>query len=113
MLQTKMNRKKVIKKKQVQDVVEAPNLIRYMVQRFKLNDPTSPTYYMIGFKLVCDLNQRDCYVETQLDYKDCKDKSDNEICVIAYNKLKSKITEVSKELLLKKFIVGSEFVPPR
>lgn len=107
-----MNRKKVTKKKQIQEI-DAPGLIRYIVQRFELNDPTSPTYYMIGFKLVCDMNQRDCYVETQLDYQSCKDKSDNEICVMAYNKLKPKIAEVSKDLLLKKFIVGSEFVPPQ
>lgn len=108
-----MNRKKVTKKTPIQTVVEAPNLVRYIVQRFELNDPTTPTYYMIGFKLVCDINQRDCYVETQIDYELCRDKSDNEICVMAYNKLKQKIDEVSKELQQKKFIVGSEFVPPR
>ena len=108
-----MNRKVVTKNKQTKEVFENPNSIRHIIQRFELNDPTSPSYYIIGFKLVCDLNQRDCYVETQLPYNDCMDKSDNEICVLAYNKLRSKIDVVSKDLQQKKFIVGSEFVPPR
>lgn len=116
-----MNKKKVTKKKSVtktnqtktQETIKSPELVRYIVQRFELNDPTLPAYYIIGFKLICDLNQRDYYVETQLLYNDCVNKSDNEICVMAYNKLKSKISEVSRDLLLKKFIIGSEFVPPK
>lgn len=89
------------------------NLIRLIIQRFELNDPSYPNYYIVGFKLVCDLNQRESYLETEIKLDDCKDKSDNEICFIAYKNLESKIELVKKELLLKKFIVGSEFVPPK
>lgn len=88
------------------------NSIRYIIHRFELNDKNSPTYYIVGFMLVCDLNQRESYVEATIDYNECVDKSDNEICSLAYNKIKSRIDEVSRDLLHKKFIVGSEFVPP-
>lgn len=91
---------------------EPSNLIRYIIQRFELNDVISPSYYIIGFKIVCDVNQRDIYIETELEYSQCVDKSDNEICVLAYNKLRNKISNISKELLQKKFIIGSEFIPP-
>lgn len=89
-----------------------PNLIKYIIYRFEPNDLTSPTYYIVGFKIVCDLNQRESYVETTVSIEECKNKSDNEICLIAYNKMKTRIEEVSIELSSKKFIIGSEFVPP-
>ncbi len=89
------------------------NSIRYIINRFELNDPTTPSYYMVGFKLVCDLNQREHYVETVVGYSECLNKSDNEICELAYTQLKPKIDEISNDLLKKRFIVGSEFVPPK
>lgn len=89
------------------------NLIRFIIQRFELNDFDNPTFYIVGFKITCDLNQRDSYIETQIDYTECIDKSDNEICELAYYKMKDRITEISKNLLQKKFILGSEFVPPK
>lgn len=107
-----MNKKQSVKIMEPSSL-ESSNSIRYIIQRFELNDSNSPCYYIVGFKLICDLNGRDCNVETKLDYNDCINKSDNEICVMAYNKLKPKIDSVSKELLLKKFILGSEFVPPK
>ena len=107
-------------KKTKEVIVEPPpikkevplNLIRYIIHRFEPNDLTSPTYYIIGFKVICDLNQRETYVETTVPAGECIDKSDNEICLLAYNKLKDKINEVARELSSKKFIVGSEFIPP-
>jgi hypothetical protein len=109
-----MNKKKVTNKKTEKAVVEELplNLIRFIVQRFELNDPTNPSYYIIGFKLICDMNQRESYLETQLDFKLCNGKSDNEICTIAYTELQPKIEQAKVELLKKKFIIGSEFVPP-
>jgi hypothetical protein len=89
------------------------NSIRYIIHRFELNNSILPTYYIVGFKILCELNQREVYIETMVDYLDCKDKSDNEICLLAYNQLKNKIDDVSKELLSKKFILGSEFIPPK
>ncbi len=106
-----MNKKKVTKNTTESQTILS-NFIKYIIQRFEINDSANPSYYIVGFKIVCDINQRDFYVETQIDYKDCKDKSDNEICVLAYNKLKPKIDEISEELVKKKFIIGSEFVPP-
>ena len=112
-----MNKKKVTRKKEV--VLEKKTekspviLVRYIIHRFELNDTVSPSYYTVGFKVVCDINQRESYIETPVDYKDCSGKSDNEICSIAYEKLKNKIVELESELLKKKFIVGSEFVPPQ
>lgn len=106
-----MNRNKV-----TQDISEPKevliNLIRFIVQRFELNDSTNPNYYIVGFKLLCDINQRDNYLETQVDFKSCEGKSDNEICTMAYMDLKPKIELAKNDLLKKKFIIGSEFVPP-
>jgi predicted RNase H-like nuclease len=88
------------------------NQIRLIVQRFELNDSTNPSFYIVGFKIISDINQRESYLETQVDFKESVDKSDNEICTIAYSQLKQKIDCVKTDLLRKKFIVGSEFVPP-
>lgn len=107
--------KKIVADKNIENgvVEEVPlNLIRYIVQRFELNDSTNPSYYIVGFKLVCDINQREHYLETQIDFQSCDGKSDNEICTMAYLELKSKVELVKVELLKKKFIIGSEFVPP-
>lgn len=110
-----MNIKKVTSIKTEKKVTEEEislNLIRFIIQRFELNDPSNPSYYIVGFKLVCDINQREQYLETQLDFKLCNGKSDNEICTIAYSELKPKIDQVKVELVKKRFIIGSEFVPP-
>lgn len=88
------------------------NSVRYIIQRFELNDSNSPSYTIVGFKIVCDLNQREQYIETTIPYSECVNKSDNEVCGMAYTKLKGKINSVSNDLVSKKFIIGSEFVPP-
>lgn len=111
-----MNKKKVTKKNtEKQKVIEEEiplSLIRFIIQRFELNDPTNPSYYIVGFKLICDMNQREQYLETQIDFQLCNGKSDNEVCTMAYKNLKQKIEEAKIELVKKRFIVGSEFVPP-
>lgn len=86
--------------------------MRYIIQRFELNDPMNPAYYIIGFKLICDVNQREQYLETKIDTGLCENKSDNEICMMAFSNLKPKIELAKTELLTKKFIIGSEFVLP-
>jgi hypothetical protein len=87
--------------------------IRYIIQRFEVNDVNNPSYYIIGFKLMSDLNQQEYYVETQIDYQQCFGKLDNEICLLAYNILKPKFDVLKEQIVKKKFIVGSEFVPPK
>lgn len=111
-----MNKEKVTNntsENKTSTVEEIPlNLIRFIVQRFELNDSTNPSFYIIGFKLICDINQREHYLETKINLQLCDGKSDNEICTMAYSDLKPKIELTKLELLKKKFIVGSEFVPP-
>jgi len=111
-----MNKKPVTKnnlEKEAIDMKESfSNLVRFIIQRFELNDSTKPSYYIVGFKLVCDINQREQYLETHVDFKSGDGKSENEICTIAYSDLKPKIESAILNLLEKKFIVGSEFVPP-
>jgi hypothetical protein len=86
--------------------------VRYIIQRFELNDPISPTYYIIGFKLICDMNQRESYIEDCINYADCVDKSDNEICLTAYSGMRHRLLPVVSDLTKKRFLLGSEFIPP-
>jgi hypothetical protein len=86
--------------------------VRYIIQRFELNDPISPTYYIIGFKLICDMNQRESYIEACINYADCVDKSDNEICLTAYSGMRHRLLPVVSDLTKKRFLLGSEFIPP-
>lgn len=106
-----MNKKKVTNQKYAKLNNEL-DFVKFIIHRFEVNDPIVPSYYIIGFKLVCGINQREQYIETIVDYKECENKSDNQICLLAYNKLKDRIDEISTELVKNKFIVGSEFVPP-
>jgi hypothetical protein len=88
------------------------NVVRIIVQRFELNDSENPAFYIVGFRLVCDLNKREKYFETVVDYSLCLEKEDTEICNMAYKNLKTKIESARDELILGRFIVGTEFVPP-
>ena len=102
------------KKKVISNTEPLPvDQIKYIIQRFELNDSITPTFYIVGFKLQCEINQREVYVETMVNYAECINKSDNEIAALAYNQLKSKIDEASVELLKKKYIIGSEFIPSK
>jgi hypothetical protein len=96
---------------------EVPNeildCVKFIIHRFELNDPFSPSYYIVGFKIVCDQNQRESFIETTIGITEVEGKSDDEICLVAYDKLKHKVIDSSKELLKKKYIIGSEFIPPR
>lgn len=112
MKKKKVIKNRVINKDQKKKELFKSNLIRLIVSRFELNDLTNPSFYIIGFKLICDLNQRDCMVETTIPYQNCVDKTDNEICLMGYKRLIGEVEEKSKELLSKKYIIGSEFVPP-
>ena len=110
-----MNMKKssVVSEKNINVTEEnSLNLVRFIVQTFEINDSAKPSCYIVGFKLICDINQREQYLETQLDFKLCDGKSDNEICTLAYSNLKPKLDQIKTELFNTKFIVGSEFVPP-
>jgi len=89
-----------------------PNSVKLLIYRYEKNDIIDPTYYIIGFKILCELNNSEAYVETTIDNADCIDKNENEICLLAYNKLKSIIILKSNELENKNFLIGSEFIPP-
>lgn len=92
--------------------MKIPSTIRFLIQRFEINNNDNPEYYIVAFNIICDLNSREQYIETTIPIGEVIEKSDNEICELAFNKLKSKIKKIINELENKKFIVGSEFIPP-
>lgn len=66
---------------------------------------------IIAFNCI-SLSGMKTYFETLVPLKECINKNDNEICCLAYEKLKQKILSVMHEQETPVTIIGSEFIPP-
>ena len=81
---------------------------RYIVKRFE----KSSTGIIIAFT-VSTKTGASKYFETSVSSEDCLEKSDNEICCVAYYQLKAKIEEGMLEFKEEApTVLGADFIPP-
>ena len=84
--------------------------IKYVISRFDLfGEP--PTHRIVGFTISSESNDSKEYVETLVELKKCKKKSDFDICKVAYKQLKDEIKIVVRKIESKSSILGYEFIP--
>lgn len=105
---------KKAKKPLQEKVQEQPHFtpVRLIVRRLELNNPVEPSCYIVGFQVISEINRCEKYLETNVPFAECENKSDNEICTMAYKHLKSRIEMAREEIAKHKHIIGAEFVPP-
>ena len=89
------------------------NNIEFKIQRYELYPTDESNCFVIGFKII-DLsnNNRTGYVETTVPLTDCSGKRSNEICQIAYDKIKNQIDIIVNDLLSKRGnLTNYTFIP--
>ena len=89
------------------------NNIEFKIQRYELYPPDESDCFVIGFKII-DLsnNNRTGYVETTVPLTDCSGKTSNEICQIAYDKIKNQIDIIVNDLLcIRGYLTNYTFIP--
>ena len=89
------------------------NDIEFKIQRYELYPPDYSNCYVIGFRITDLLNKNNTgYAETTIPISDCANKTSNEICQIAYNKIKPTIDVIINDLINKRNnLTGFIFVP--
>lgn len=87
--------------------------IEYKIQRYELYPPDESTSFVVGFKISDTLNNnRSGYIEALIPLTDASGKTSNEICQLAYNKIKIQIDNLVKDLISKRNnLIGYTFVP--
>ena len=85
------------------------NNIKITIHRYELVG--NPPSRMVGFLITSTTTNKHQYVETLVGIDDYKNKTEEEICVFAYNQLKSRIDSIIESFNKVSFIIGSEFVP--
>jgi hypothetical protein len=83
---------------------------KIIISRFELID-NPPTGKVVGFTIKNLDNEFSDYTETIMSIAECVDKTDNEICQLAYLKIKLQIENIINKLNTRSTILGSEFVP--
>lgn len=86
--------------------------IEYKIQRYELYPLDNSTSFVVGFKILDTTNNRSGYIEALIPLDEASGKTTNEICQIAYLKLKSQIDIISSDLIAKRnSLVGYTFIP--
>jgi hypothetical protein len=86
-----------------------PKNYKIILRRFDDYNSTK----IIGFDIVLTDNRQAKYFEEILTLNECAGKDVNEICYLAYSKLKQSIKEFVSSETTKQYIpIGGEFIPP-
>jgi hypothetical protein len=87
--------------------------IEYKIQRYELYPPDESTSFVVGFKISDTLNNnRSGYIEALVPLAEASGKTSNEICQIAYDKIKNQIDIIVKDLIGKRNqLLGYTFIP--
>lgn len=87
--------------------------IEYKIQRYELYPPNESTSFVIGFKISDILNNnRSGYIEALVSLEEASGKTSNEICQLAYNKIKKEIDFLVNDLISKRNqLLGYTFIP--
>lgn len=82
---------------------------RIFVARFELR---SNTDWLVGFELKSDLAGKKSTVDVIVPSASAKEKTDYEICALAYDMLKQRIKYEKALFETTPTVIGTEFVPP-
>lgn len=85
---------------------------RLIISRFELYPKENPRNYIVGFKIICDTNAKEGYVESTVALEDITDQSDHDICVLGYRNAKDKIQATMTKLESITPVLGAEFIIP-
>lgn len=85
---------------------------RLIIARYELYPKEAPNRYLVGFRLMCDINGRENYHEVGVPVAEADGKNEHEVCVIAYNKSKDNLQKMIAAMEAISPIIGSEFIPP-
>ena len=86
-----------------------PNKYKMILKRFDDYNSTK----IVGFDIILTENRQTKYFEEILSLSECSGKDVNEICHLAYSKLKQEIKKFVSDETLKQYIpIGGEFIPP-
>lgn len=87
--------------------------IEYKIQRYELYPPDESTSFVVGFKISDNLNNnKSGYVEALIPLTEVSGKTSNEICQIAYIKIKPQIDIIVNDLISKRNqLIGYTFIP--
>ena len=87
--------------------------IEYKIQRYELYPPDESTSFVVGFKISDTLNNnRSGYIEALVPLEEASGKTSNEICQLAYNKIKLEIDNLVNDLVSKRnSLTGYTFIP--
>tara|TARA_Y100000361_G_C10851976_1_gene184843 strand:- start:40 stop:309 length:270 start_codon:yes stop_codon:yes gene_type:complete len=85
--------------------------IKYKITRYDLHG-NPPDEYIVGFALTNTTNNQNGYVESRVPIISGKNKTEAEICNIAFSGSYNEITGASGILVESATVIGAEFVPP-
>jgi hypothetical protein len=87
--------------------------IEYKIQRYELYPPEESTSFVVGFKISDILNNnRSGYIEALIPLTEASGKTSNEICQLAYNKIRPEINTLVNDLISRRNnLIGYTFVP--
>ena len=81
----------------------------YTISKYEILKNNSS--FVVGFNLT-DENENAAYVESILDIADTENKTQEEVCQLAYEKIKEKIKRIELDFIEKnESILGRIFVP--
>jgi hypothetical protein len=86
------------------------NNIKYTIHRYEVYG-NPPVGKLVGFLVTNTDTNKSEYAEALISLKECENKTQNEICSLTYNKLKSQLDRLVSGLSSPSSIIGSEFVP--
>lgn len=81
--------------------------IKYIIHRYDY-DAEIPTRRIVGFKVVNPISNQSEYFETQIPIEEVKNKEDQEVLDMAFERLKDQISQFKKKTIS---LVGKEFLP--
>jgi hypothetical protein len=91
-------------------VIQETDSVKMTIMRYELaGDPIDRR--IVGFTLTNTETDKTDYIEIEVPLSKCKNKSDYEICNIAYKLEKENILKIKRKLMSKSAIIGYEFVP--
>jgi len=85
---------------------------RFVIGRFELYPKDNPVQYLVGFKIICDENGRESYVEIGLPLEAAQGLSEHDVCIAAWNHGKTQLTEEVKRIEAIPSVLGADFIPP-
>lgn len=85
---------------------------RFLIGRYELYPKDNPVQYLVGFKIICDFNAREGYVEVGLPLEAAQGLTEHEVCEAAWRHGKAQLQEEIQRLESIPSVLGADFIPP-